>query len=413
MGSGDSAEQSTAKPAKGSSRRRWWALLLFVVGFLCLPQIVARTSLRDQVLAAIVGDSDLSVTSKGASFGWLSPLTIDRFELRSREGDVTITIARLESKRSWVSLWVGQQNLGEIRIESPRVELVLDHAASQETLQLDELPELTAVIRDGSLLVRDSTQSEPVIDVSKIDLTLHIEKEEGKPIAVVDAITLAERETLSVDACEHGLQLVAPVLVEEVKLSGEYTLDIATARLPLDGVDPERRAVVEGKVILHRVDAEFTNDVTRRVILVMTDLMEIEDVPETIRLIDDATISFRLADERVHHEASADVFPNLVPGISVLTKGDVGLDESLNVEVSVKIPFDTGNETPLAKELSQVPIVVTVGGVADNLLIEIPNDQRFVQELESKLQSPEISPDEKQLGRGILDAIGELEGIGG
>ena len=411
MGSGKSSDVSDLAVGARTSRRRWLTLaVLFVIGVACLPHVIARTSLRDKILSALIGDSDLAVSSNGASFGWLSPLTIEQFELRSSQGDVAISIASIEAGRSWFSLWVGQEELGTILVTSPRVELVVEGASSSESPQLEGLPELTAVIRDGSLTVRESKQSEPVIDASEIDLTLHLTKKSGAPFAVVDAITLAEHEPLSTEACAHGLQLVAPVLVDEIKLSGEYTLEILKARLPLDGKEPERRAVVEGELKLHHVNAEFTNEVTQRVILVMTELMKIDDVPETIRLIDDATITFVFEDERVHHEASAEVLPNLISGLSVTTKGDVGLDERLDVTVSIVIPFDSDNETRLAKDLSRTPIDIMVRGTAESPLLEIPDDQPFIMELHDRIREAETTPDEKRLGQNILNAIAELEG---
>lgn len=134
----------------------------------------------------------------------------------------------------------------------------------------------------------------------------------------------------------------------------------------MDGEEPERRASISGELVLHDLAAEFTNDLTRRMILVMAELLEIEDVPDQIRLLEDAAVSFTLENERVQHEATAALLPNMIPWIMVSTAGDVGLDESLNVRLAVQVPFDADHPTPLAEELSQIPIEARVTGNAEN-----------------------------------------------
>ena len=402
-------EATAESSGQKERRRRWpWIFGFLLLGTLCvMPEVVARTGLRDRILFSLVGEEEFSVRSSGASFGWLSPLSIDELSIRSPDGDVDISIARLEAEQSWWQLWIGGDDLGRLLIDRPQVKLILDEQES-EPIQLETLPILTADIQSGSLLVRQSQSEEPVVDASDLSLTLHVQREDGHPVAVVDAITLADHEPLSREASEHGLQLIAPVLVDEVQLTGEYTLRINEARLPLDGDEPERRASISGELVLHDLAAEFTNDVTRRVILVMAELMEIEDVPEQIRLLEDATVSFTLKNERVQHEATAALLPNLIPGITVSTAGDVGLDESLNVRLAVKVPFDTDHPTPLAEELSRIPIEVLVTGTAEKPQWEIPSNQMFLTRLRDAIGDAELSDEEKLWAEGVRQAIGEL-----
>ena len=44
----------------------------------------------------------------------------------------------------------------------------------------------------------------------------------------------------------------------------------------------------------------------------MAELLEIEDVPDQIRLLEDAAVSFTLENERVQHEATAALLPNMI-----------------------------------------------------------------------------------------------------
>lgn len=249
---------------------------------------------------------------------------------------------------------------------------------------------------------------ESVVDATDLNLTRHVRREDRHPVAVVDAVTLVEHATRSRDASKHGLHLIAPMLVDEVKLTGEYTLRVNKARLPLDGEELERRASISGELALQNLAAEFTNDVTRRVILVMAELLEIGDVPDQIRLLEDASVSFTLKNERVQHEATAALLPNLVPGIMVSTAGDVGLDESLNIRLAVQVPFDADHPTPLAEELSQIPIEVLVTGNAENPQWEIPADQTFLARIRESIADSDLDDEEKQWLQGVRQAIGEL-----
>ena len=139
-------------------RRRWpWILGLLLLGALLgLPEVVARTSLRDRLLFSLVGEEEFSVRSGGASFGWFSPLSIDELSIRSPNGDVDISIARLEAAQSWWQLWISRDDLGRLLIDRPTVKLILDEQQESEAIQLEELPILTADIQTGALLIRHS-----------------------------------------------------------------------------------------------------------------------------------------------------------------------------------------------------------------------------------------------------------------
>ena len=71
-----------------------------------LPTIIAKTSLRDTVLNAIVDDPKWSISSQSASFGWLSGVAIDHVEVIDANKSTTLRIGRLTTEKSWLSLWL-------------------------------------------------------------------------------------------------------------------------------------------------------------------------------------------------------------------------------------------------------------------------------------------------------------------
>ena len=64
-----------------TKRRRWpWILLLLLIVLFFLPNVIAKTGLKQQALDYALADFDGRVTVKSASFGWLQPITLGQIE---------------------------------------------------------------------------------------------------------------------------------------------------------------------------------------------------------------------------------------------------------------------------------------------------------------------------------------------
>lgn len=115
-----------------SSRRGmpWGKLfLLGLLGIIALawfaPTIVMKTGLRDTLLKTALKDFPGTVAVTSASAGWLSSVEVRGASAFDAQGQEVLTIASARTQKTLFSLLMDQQELGVIRIEQPKLNLVL------------------------------------------------------------------------------------------------------------------------------------------------------------------------------------------------------------------------------------------------------------------------------------------------
>ena len=128
-------------------------LLVVLILLLLAPLIVAKTSLRDRLINAILASPSVRASSHSASFGWFSPLSIRGLQLHSTNKHIDIRVDYITAERSPWKLLTSLPNLGTIRVTKPhvRLELPLDMKIERR----DRIkPVFTAVVTDAALTVR-------------------------------------------------------------------------------------------------------------------------------------------------------------------------------------------------------------------------------------------------------------------
>ena len=101
--------------------------LLALVWF--APAIVAHTSLRDQILSS-VADVNGHITSTGASFGWLSAVSIEGIEIHDKQGDRVAQVQEIQGDRALWQLLTQRSELGQFRLVQPDLRVVVDEDGS-------------------------------------------------------------------------------------------------------------------------------------------------------------------------------------------------------------------------------------------------------------------------------------------
>jgi translocation and assembly module TamB len=132
----DKEETSHAPPKK--KRRRWWLLAtlaaLATVVWL-LPGIVAHSPLLPWGVKRATAQFNGSVSVQSASLGWLSPVAVHGIEVKDAAGKTVFTLADASDDRTLAGLLWNYTNLGRIRLESPKLSLVLrDDGSNAEDL---------------------------------------------------------------------------------------------------------------------------------------------------------------------------------------------------------------------------------------------------------------------------------------
>jgi hypothetical protein len=120
-------ESTTAAPT--TKKARSWRLLaplavLAVVVWL-LPSIVAHSPLLQWGVNMATAKMNGSVTIGSASLGWFSSIDARNIEVKDVEGKPVATVAGANVGRSLIGLLINSSNLGKIRLESPKLSLVL------------------------------------------------------------------------------------------------------------------------------------------------------------------------------------------------------------------------------------------------------------------------------------------------
>ena len=152
-------------------------LLLFVaVVVALLPTIVAKTPLRNTLIAAAVPSGTVSVTVADASLGWFTAPSLGGVEVRDAAGQPLVTVESIRLNRAPLALVANSHDLGEIEIVRPTVYLAMrpdgtnleDAIAAFMKLQTPKPPGATTAsgsapvvvsvkVVEGSVLAQDVT----------------------------------------------------------------------------------------------------------------------------------------------------------------------------------------------------------------------------------------------------------------
>ncbi len=185
--------------AKGTRRRRLprTTLVLLVAAALVwlLPAIVAHTPLLSWGLKLATADLNGSVAIRSASLGWFSPIEAHGVEVKDAQGRPVLDIGGVQCDRSLLALICNASNLGCVRLDSPKLSLVLrddgsnledlaaKYVASQPSQKSSGKLVLALQVVDGSLSITDQPTSQSW-QIQKLDLDVDMTHGTDGPLAV-------------------------------------------------------------------------------------------------------------------------------------------------------------------------------------------------------------------------------------
>jgi len=151
--SADSAGSSKSPKRKPRKRRRILKFALFfavivAAAVAAAPEIIARTSLRNSLMAKFAPEYDGRVVLGQASLGWFRPIFIQQLTLQHREGETWATIDDLKSEFTLLDLILEPSQLGQ-------------WSASQCDVTIQCEPGLTDVERWLSEVLSGQEESQP------------------------------------------------------------------------------------------------------------------------------------------------------------------------------------------------------------------------------------------------------------
>ena len=393
--------QTHPSEAKPSKRRPWLVLLvLAVIAIAALPWILAKTTLRDRLLNAIVSSNDISVTTTNASLGYISPLSLSGLQIRSMDDATRVEVARIEADRSWLGMLISHPDLGTFRFENPSINVLVDPEkmkanaeqpqAASTTPPSDpiKLPNLVAEIRDAVVVVRTPLATEPPIDLQHIQLTLRLEKQGELSILRIDPSTVFDHQRITPELCGQGLQLIVPLLADEVDAQGEFSLRLEEFQLPIaTGNSDHNEAIrIEGDLQLHQASVGLRNTIAKGISDLVLKLVGI-GAPDRLTVAKDLVVRFQVVDGRVRHEGLALLLPHGDSSIEFKSSGSVGLDETLDLKVAVKLPDELLGGGALVQRFTKDPIVLAITGTLDVPRVELASSGGLLKSIQSLIKS--------------------------
>lgn len=171
-------------------------ILLLLLGMLAFaaPAMISQTSLRNRFLASALPPEAGSLTTAGASFGWLTPVSLSGVTVTDPAGNVVLHAESLALEKTLLDLIGDKTNLGTIRIHKPVVYAVVrpdgsniedliaaldadepapPNAPQQPQQQEGETKPFAIEITGGSIAVTDAITRETVVH-DPIDAKLNI-----------------------------------------------------------------------------------------------------------------------------------------------------------------------------------------------------------------------------------------------
>lgn len=159
------------KAKKRRSRRLLAVLAVLAVIVWLLPSIVAHTPLLQWGVNVATAKLNGSVTLGSASLGWFSSIDARNIEIKDVKGKPVATVTAANLNRSLLGLLVNSSNLGKIRLESPKLSLVLrDDGSNVEDL-------LAQYLATDETATDSSSSTKLGLSLEVVDATLSVTDE--------------------------------------------------------------------------------------------------------------------------------------------------------------------------------------------------------------------------------------------
>jgi hypothetical protein len=258
-----------ADPLPTRRRGRRWLVRFAVVGLLLMlaawfaPAVVAKTGLRQAVLARVFADLDGTVAAGSASFGWLSPIELRDVTFADRAGLPILRSERVTSARTLLALALDQSDLGTFTVERPVLEVVCEsdstnveraiarYLVDDGTPPSPQRTALAVTVEQGRVVLKDATE-EKTLD--PFGLTVTVPASRSEPVALkltaggpesgtlAADCTFADASTVAVTAERFAAESLGPLVgrfspgtVAAGRVSGKASIGWGADRTAIEG----------------------------------------------------------------------------------------------------------------------------------------------------------------------------------
>ena len=420
----DNASENQSGGQTRAIRQLLKVLAIVFVILLLLPVLLGKTSLRDFVLNSLVDSDKLSLQSTDASLGYFSPTSVSNLKIQTNDQKATVSFQEIAADRSWLSMLLSRPNLGNFRFDKPYVDITAQKKGATETTDAVSengssttplLPNLTAEIVDAHVVVRSPPDATPPIDISGINANVRLVRKEQLSVLILEPALVFDHQPLTPQLCGKGLQLIAPLLADEVDAAGEFSLNLTKCEIPVratsdDDVNKALATQISGQLQLHSASASLKNTLAANALETVMKLAGV-NLPTTVTVAENVTVEFSVIDGRVHHSGLALVLPHGDRSIEILSSGSVGLDETLDLTVSIKLPEGLLGKGAVRDALTSQPIHLAVTGTLKSPQLRVSGEQGILRSFGNLLDSTGKAQGQETPGEfsdALTDVIGDV-----
>jgi hypothetical protein len=377
----DTASPPVKVRRAGWSLLRWMlsSLLVLVLAFLAvLPSVVGTPERVTKLIASAVPELAADVRPGSVRLGWFGPIVLEDLAIVPRNGDPTpIAVRRVEVEHGLAGILLSAGDLGRVRVEGLAADIAFDreHRSNLDSIlpprdpavgdrPIGSGPRRAALglrlhVEDAVVRISGPWTSDPWVS-DPIDMKATLGNgADGYAQWTIEPVQLLSQAQLEQTVAHEVLAYIVPVFADAARTSGRFSLRLDGATFPVGRPEEARLA---GLLQMHEVvlgPGPLVENMFRSLPLNLPP-------PPTLRIADEADVTFHLAERRMWHDGLEFGIPLKKPGqrLDVRSQGSVGLDDrSLDLKLALPIPDDLPQDRPLVAALAGKQVSLGVGGV--------------------------------------------------
>ena len=253
----------------------------------------------------------------------------------------------------------------------------------------------------------------PPIDLSGISAQVRLERKGAVSVLVLEPSVVFDHHPLTPQLCGQGLQLIAPLLADEVSATGEFSLNLTQCEIPVanhaaDSGEKANAIQIKGQLDLHSASVSIKNTIASKVMGTVMQLVGIS-FPNALTVAQNVTVEFAVIEGRVHHSGLALLLPQGDSSVEIVSSGSVGLDETLDLMVSIKLPDGLLGNGAVRDALTGQPLQIAISGTLETPQFRLAGKEGFLQSMGNLFESAGKEGDETSSDE-VADAASDLLG---
>lgn len=412
--------EPTSHPPTATRRWRRAAVASVVVcgmvfsGFSVLPSVLLNTGLRDQFLNARLEHTGLQLSSASAVGGWLTPVAIRDVRLADPSGQVLIQIDEISTSRTVTGLLSDRRDLGQLRLIKPKIQLTLDEDGNLPPDLFRDPPDagggtgpvFELQVKDAAFILAVPWRRLPIVELDGLTIDASVEPTPTGRQLTIEPVVLLDHAPLSESHTEQNLALVAPVLSQSTELSGTVSASLDRLVQPLDGDEPPVLQL-SGRTTFHEVDARLKQDWVMELSRLVGRTIG-KQVPDRLQIARDSEVRFRVNEAGIYHEGLAFLLPDIAPDMAIQSAGLVGLDETLDLALSINLPevLPRNSFLSVVSKMTRLPFRIQVKGTVDEPRLVMPAGLSLVDQLARNLQPASADEPPPSIGESVGRIVG-------